>query len=278
MSHPLSSSNALGSTAALPGIPSVAGTRSFRETLPAAIHAEWIKLWSLRSTWILLAFSLLAGTIMSWASGRFGSGDEVYSVETAWFYWTVVSAVMAAAVGVLLFTADLQHGVVAGMLTAQPVRWVIVAAKVVVVGAFGLVFSFAGVIAGIGGASMSGLPLGSATGIATAVPWAMGYTVLAALLGLGVGMLLRSSAIAIAGILIWGLVIEMMLTLFLPVEIARFLPFLAGDRMLAVPSPGLNAEAVAVELSRFEGALVLGTYVALLLLAGMLVFRRRDVA
>ena len=41
---------------------------------------------------------------------------------------------------------------------------------------------------------------------------------------------------------------------------------------------GLNAEAVAVELSRFEGALVLGTYVTLLMLAGMLLFNRRDVA
>ena len=277
MSHPLSSSTAPGSTAALTGMPSLAASRSFRGTLPAAIHAEWIKLWSLRSTWILLAFNLLAGTIMSWAVGRF-AGEEGSSVETAWFYWTVLSAVMAAAVGVLVFTADLQHGVMAGMLTVRPVRWVIVAAKVVVVGALGLVLGFTAVIAGIGGASLSGIPVGSAGEIATGVLWALGYTVLAALLGLAVGLLLRSSAIAIAGVLMWGFLIEMLLTLFLPVEIARFLPFLAGDRMLAVPSPGLNAEAVAVELSRFEGALVLGTYVTLLLLAGMLVFNRRDVA
>jgi hypothetical protein len=277
MSHPLSSSSAQGSPAVLTGMPSGAKARSFRGTLPAAIHAEWIKLWSLRSTWILLAFNLLAGTIMSWAVGMF-SGEEASSVGTAWFYWTVISAVMAAAVGVLVFTADLQHGVLAGMLTAQSVRWVILAAKVVGVGAFGLVLGVTAVIAGIGGASMSGIPIGSAGAIATGVLWALGYTVLAALLGLGVGVLVRSSAIAIAGVLIWGFMIEMLLTLFLPVEIARFLPFLAGDRMLAVPSPGLNAEAVAVELSRFEGALVLGTYVALLMLAGTLVFNRRDVA
>lgn len=277
MSLPLSSSNALNSTAALTGRPAVAAPGAFRRTLPAAIHAEWIKLWSLRSTWILLVFNLLAGTTMSWATGRFGSGEEVYSVETAWFYWTVVSAVLAAAVGVLVFTADLQHGVVAGMLTAQPARWVIVVAKVVVVAAFGLVLSVAGIIAGIAGASVSGLPIGSTSAIAADVPWAMGYTVLAALLGLGVGLLVRSTAVAIAGVMIWGYVIEMLLTLFLPVEIARFLPFLAGDRMLDVPSPGLNAEAVAFELSRFEGALVLGSWVALLLLAGMLLFQRRDV-
>ena len=250
------------------------GNESFR-ALTGALHSEWIKLTSLRSSLVMLLIVGIAGLVVSWAVASF-SGEEVSSVETAWFYWTPVVAVLAAVVGVQLFTADLQHGAMSAMLVVQPSRRIVVLAKVGVAAIAGLLLGTLSVVAGVVGAAASGVEWGDTSNIVANIPWALGYTTLSALLGLGMGLLLRSGAIAIAGVLIWGLVIEGLLALFLPAEIGRFLPFLAGDRMLALESEFLNTGAAAVQLTQYEGALVLAGYALLLLVAGALSFHRRD--
>ena len=258
--------------------PSPMRTRTLADdvaALPGTIHSEWIKLVSLRSTYVIGLFTLIVGLVVSWAVATFPSSDVV-SVETAWFYWTAVSAVLAAVVGVMIFTADVQHGGLPIMLTVQPERWIIVLAKAVLALGAGLVLGTVSASAGIAGAALSGIEWGSWSAIAEGIPWALGYTALTALLGLGVGLIARSSALAIAGVLIWGLLIEGLLALFLPAEIGRFLPFLAGDRMLAFDSAVLNPESATVMLTRAEGALVLAGYAALLLIVGTVSFSRRD--
>jgi hypothetical protein len=260
--------------------PSPMKTRTFADdvaTLPGTIRAEWIKLISLRSTSVIGLFTLIVGLVVSWAVATFPPSDVV-SVETAWFYWTAPSAVLASVVGVMIFTADVQHGGLPIMLTVQPERWIIVVAKVVIVLLAGLMLGTVSATSGIVGAALSGIEWGSWSAIAEGLPWALGYTALTALLGLGVGLLARSSALAIAGVLIWGLLIEGLLALFLPTEVSRFLPFLAGDRMLAFDSIGMNSESTTGLLTRAEGALVLAGYAVLLLIAGTVSFSRRDVA
>lgn len=258
--------------------PSPMRTRTLADdvaALPGTIHSEWIKLVSLRSTYVIGLFTLIVGLVVSWAVATFPSNDVV-SVETAWFYWTAVSAVLAAVVGVMIFTADVQHGGLPIMLTVQPERWIIVLAKAVLALLAGLVLGTVSASAGIAGAALSGIEWGSWSAIAKGIPWALGYTALTALLGLGVGLIARSSALAIAGVLIWGLLIEGLLVLFLPAEIGRFLPFLAGDRMLDFDSAVLSPDSATVLLTRAEGALVLAGYAALLLIVGTVSVSRRD--
>jgi ABC-2 type transport system permease protein len=250
------------------------GNERFR-ALTGALHSEWIKVTSLRSSLVMLLIVGIAGLVVSWAVASF-SGEGASSVETAWFYWTPVVAVLAAVVGVQLFTADLQHGAMSAMLVVQPSRPIVVLAKVGVAAIAGLLLGALSVVAGVVGAAASGVGWGDASNIVTNVPWALGYTMLSALLGLGMGLLIRSGAIAIAGVLIWGLIIEGLLALFLPAEIGRFLPFLAGDRMLAIESQFNDTGAAAVRLTQYEGALVLAGYALLLLVAGALSFHRRD--
>lgn len=275
MPHPILSSDTLAAENPFPVVSPGATARSARSSLSGAIHAEWIKLWSLRSTWIILAFVFAAGMPIIWAVARFSS-DEATTIASTWFYWTAVSAVLASVVGVLVFTADVQHGVMPVTMTAQPARPVIVAAKVVVAAAIGSIFGMVSATAGILGALLASVPWGSAGDVAGGVPWAIAYTTLTALFGLGVGVLVRSTAFAIAGVLIWGYVIEGLLTFVLPADANRFLPFLAGDQMLAYGSPGITSDAAV--LSRAEGGLVLGAYVLATLLAGAFSFSRRDAA
>jgi hypothetical protein len=250
------------------------GNERFR-ALTGALHSEGIKVTSLRSSLVMLLIVGIAGLVVSWAVASF-SGDEVSSVETAWFFWTPVVAVLAAVVGVQLFTADLQHGAMSAMLVVQPSRRIVVLAKVGVAAIAGLLLGTLSVVAGVVGAAASGVEWGDISNIVANIPWALGYTALSALLGLGMGLLIRSGAIAIAGVLIWGLVIEGLLALFLPPEIGRFLPFLAGDRMVDLESDFLNTGDAAVQLTQYEGALVLAGYALLLLVAGGLSFHRRD--
>jgi ABC-2 type transport system permease protein len=250
------------------------GSERFR-ALPGALRSEWIKLTSLRSSLVLLLFVAIAGAVVSWAMASF-AGYEVSSVETGWFLWTPVVAVLAAVAGVRLFTADLQHGISA-MLVMQPSRGVVVLAKVGAAAFAGFVLGAAGVVAGVVGSAAAGVEWGDTSNIVANIPWALGYTTLSALFGLGVGLLIRSGAIAIASVLIWGLIIEGLLAMVIPAEYGRYLPFLAGDRMVALESEFLNTGDAGMKLTQAEGALVLAGYALVLLVAGALSFRRRDV-
>jgi ABC-type transport system involved in multi-copper enzyme maturation permease subunit len=266
------------SAATVPLVESRVGEGNERlRALTGALSSEWIKLTSLRSSLAMVLIVGIAGLVVSWAVASF-SGEGASSVETAWFYWTPVVAVLAAVAGVQLFAADLQHGSMSAMLVVQPSRRIVVLAKVGVAAIVGLILGTLSVAAGIVGAAASGVEWGDTANIVTNIPWALGYTMLSALLGLGVGLLLRSGAAAIAGVLIWGLIVEGVLALFLPAEISRFLPFLAGDRMLAVESQFIDTGSGGVQLTQVEGALVLAGYALLVLIAGALSFHRRDVS
>ena len=96
--------------------------------LPAAVRSEWIKLSSLRSTGVVTASAGLLGGLTALAVATFVT-DEVLYVSDVFVYSTILTAVLAAMTGLLLFTSEPQHGTLAGTLAAQPARWVVVTAK-----------------------------------------------------------------------------------------------------------------------------------------------------
>lgn len=244
--------------------------------IPAALKSEWIKLTTVRSTQVMLGLNVAAGLVVSWAVATFGTDEVLYVSESA-FFWTVVVAIVVAVAGVLAFTSEVQHGTLAAALTAQPARWVLATAKVAMTVAFGLGMAVAGIAAGTAGSLLGGLEIGDTSTMVTSTMWAVLYTSLAAVLGVGLGMIVRQSAIAVSGLLVWSFLIEGLLNLFLPARVSRFLPFLAGDRILAVDSADMNPDAMAVALSRAEGGLVFAGYALLAVSIGTVLLYRRDV-
>ncbi len=244
--------------------------------IPAALKSEWIKLISVRSTQVMLGLNVLLGLLVSWAVARFGP-DEALTVSEGAFYWMVMVAIVVAVAGVLVFTSEVQHGTLAAALTAQPARWVLAAAKVAIVIAFGLGMAVAGIAAGFAGSLLGGLDVGDTSVMVTSTMWAVLYTSLAAVLGVGLGMILRHGAIAVSGLLVWSFLFESLLDLFLPVRVSRFLPFLAGNRLIAIDFSELDPEAWAVALSRAEGGLVFAAYALLAVSIGTVLLYRRDV-
>ncbi len=89
-------------------------------------------------------------------------------------------------------------------------------------------------------------------------------------------MVVRNSTAAISGFLVWGFVLENLFRLFLAEEAARFLPFVAGNHLLAYANDLESPHALAIALTRPENALVFAGYAVAALVAGSILMYRRD--
>ncbi len=244
-------------------------------TLPAALRSEYIKLTSLRSNTAIAVLTGLIGLFATWATAALVK-DEVLVVSDVFVYSTFLTAVIAAITAILSITSEVQYGTWTAALTAQPARWVLVAAKTVMAVRIGLVLGVIGMVAGTAGAVLGGLDAGDTGSMISTAAWALVFTATAAVLGLGVGLIVRHSAAAISGLIVWWLVMENLLWAFLPETVSRFLPFYAGGAVLGVEIDTTTPETIAVALSRTQDALVFGGYAAVALLVGTILLYRRD--
>jgi ABC-2 type transport system permease protein len=256
------------------GGPSTRTRRGDGRAVVQALRSEAIKAVTVRAMPAIVGFALIGGLAVSWSVSTFVT-DRVQYVADVGFLWTGVTSMLAAIAGVLLFGSEVQHGTLASTLTARPARWIVVLAKSVVAGAAGLLVGLAGLAAGFGGALLAGLDTGDTSSVGGTIAWALLFTTLSAVLGLGISMVVRNSTAAIGGLLVWGFVVENLFRLFLADEVARFLPFVAGNHLLS-DSGSDSPAALAVALTRPENALVFGAYTVLAIVIGTVLLYRRD--
>jgi ABC-2 type transport system permease protein len=256
--------------------PSLTISRRRVAQLPAVLRSEWIKSTTVRTNKTLLAAAAVVGLLTSWATAMFVTQEGMTAPEVATGA-TAFTAVLAAIAGILLFTAEAQHGTLAGALTAQPARWPLVAGKTVAATGLGLALAVVGLLAGFAGALAGGLEVGDTSGVPSAVAWALLYVCGSAVLGLGVGMVVRHSAGAVSGLLVWWLVVEGIIVQFAPGEVVRFVPFDTGWRSLGIESDFDVPEVVANGLSNPLHAAIFWGYVLAALVIGAVLVHRRDV-
>lgn len=203
-------------TATLNPIPSaaprervVAGRLSF----DGVLRGEWIKLLSLRSIrWsiaIMLLLSWGGAVLLSFAmtGSDMVSADAMPSliVQSASF-GSVFTVLIMGVLGVLSITSEYASGLILSSLSAVPGRTPLLAAKALVVAALGL---GVGALSTFGGALIAAVIFGAdgftALGDPSVLVSLLGttlYLTLAALLSLGFGALLRSSAGAISVVVV----------------------------------------------------------------------------
>jgi ABC-2 type transport system permease protein len=248
--------------------------------LPAALRSEWIKVRSLRSTPGLLAAVTVIGVLLSWILATFVKTDPdthlPFTIGKTFVFSTWLTMVLAIVMGAVSITSEVQHGTLATAVTTQPARWVIVAAKAVVGSGLGLAMGVLGMAAGLGGAVIGGLEAGDTSGSLATAGWGLALTTLAPMLGLGIGMIVRHSAGAITGVLVWALVIENLIKGFAPANLTRFMPFSAAAGLLNIKTAGDNAETLAAGLTRLQDAFVFSGYIAVALAIGTALLYRRD--
>jgi ABC-2 type transport system permease protein len=264
-------------------------TTTHRQTLGRAIGSEWIKLRTLRSTWIGMGALVLLwvglGAIASAVStgsvttgeegGGFVSGDPLRTVLTADFAAVLLVGVLGAQAGAREYGSRM----ILATIAAVPRRWQVVVSKVIVLTGVLLPTALIGVLAAFG-VGMAILSAGDKATVALtdddvlrSVLGMAGYLTAVALMGLGLGVLLRSVAGSI-GVLIGGvMVLPTLAGALLPASldsVLKFLPSSAGAAFTTVMGAGDEV------LGATAGALVLTAWVAVTLGASVLVITRRD--
>jgi len=255
--------------------PAVRGTADDLRALPLALRSEWIKLAALRANRAILALTALAGGLVAYALSTTATDARLTAGEL-FIYPLPLVAMLAAVAGILLFTGEAQHGTLTVTLATRPARWVVVAAKTTTAAAVGLALGATGMVAGFAGAALGGVDLGPGSALTSRALWALLYLALAALIGLGVGMVVRHSAAATTGLLLWSFVIESLFAPALPEGVRHALPFSAGYRLLDA-GPDFEAPvAIAHQLARPAYALIFAGYALASLAVGTVLLYRRD--
>jgi ABC-2 type transport system permease protein len=268
----------------LHAIPKDAGVRFSR-----VIRSEFIKLRTLRSTWILLGSMLVLfiafGAIAALAStGQINDGrggppralglDPVTTVLTGAGFALLVMAVF----GVLSGAREYGSGMIRTTLAFVPKRLPVLWAKVLVLIAFVLPVA---ILAGIG-AFYLGMAVLSAAGEATVslgdstaqrvLIGTAGYITGMAIIGLALGMAMRSMPGAIATVIGGVLILPALLTALLPESWRSVLKYLPSNA--AAPFTEVNVRVDMLAL--VPGIAVFVAWVVVSIAVAAWLFARRD--
>lgn len=251
--------------------------RDDRRAVAAALCSEWIKLTALRANKVILALTAaLSAVIAGGLAATASPADPALPASELFIYPLPLVAMLAAVAGILMFTSEAQHGTLAVILAARPARWVVVAAKTVTAAGVGLALGVTGMAAGFAGSAIGGAQLGGGSHLVTRALWASLYIVLAALVGLGVGMIVRHTAAAITGLLLWSFVVESLFAPLLPDGVLHLLPFSAGYRLLDAGSQFEAPVVITDQLARPAYAAIFAGYAVIGLTVGVALLYRRD--
>jgi ABC-2 type transport system permease protein len=238
------------------------------------LRSEWIKLFSTRTTWVMIGVGLLiealfAGLYVGLVSLN-DLGDPL-EVTTG----TGLLLVMMLVLGVLIITTEFRHGTSSSTFLASPRRWPVLAAKLGVGLAVGIVAGLLFVLVNGGLA----LPLlshreGHLPATHDLVRIYTGVTISMALIcafGVGVGAIVRNQV---------GAIITAIAFFFILSPLPELLPGSIGDYFPAQAIGSLHGLAQETEdgLSQVAGGLVLAAWSLGLVAIGTLLICRRDVA
>ena len=239
----------------------------------SSLRSEWIKLRSVRATWILLGVgligeALLASLVPALASARdLSSGDDVRGVLTG----TGLLFTMVLVLGVLAMTNEYRHRTANWTFTTEPSRSRVVVAKLAMAAALGLAAGllFVGVNAGLALTILNarGIPLPPTSDIVSSYAGSISAMVLSAALGVGVGAVVRHQVGAVVGSIAVFYVLSP-------------LALLLGDAGSYFPAQAVQALQRSTGehlLDPLLGGLVLAAYVAAFAVTGTLLVRRADV-
>jgi ABC-2 type transport system permease protein len=261
------------------------GARPWRAGLRQAVRAEWTKLFSLRSTkWTLLitAAGALLVTYLSTRSALHHPAGwyQGFDPTNQSLAGLAVGSLAIGILGVLSISGEYGTGTIRSSLAALPRRGVLLTAKVVVVGlctlvigeALSFIVFFEGQAVLSGGAPTATL---GQPGVLRAVALSGAFLALFALLGLGLGTVIRHTAGAIGAIGAFGAFAGF--TLLAPVllhsiseSISRYAPELIFANSVAAIVPQGNSLSVTI------GVVVMLTYCVAALGLGALLLDRRD--
>lgn len=249
-------------------------------TFGRVVRAEWIKLRTLRSSWLGLAAAALMllafAAIFAYTTSTATSVAPEDALPESPLQGYLLVQLIIGVLGASFVTSEYATGMIKATFAAVPTRLPVLAAKAGVLGAVGvasmtvmsvLAFLLAQPI--LGSSSQASLEDGT---VLRAVLGAGVYLGLVALIGTASGWIIRSTAGAIGALTALLFVVPGLATL-LPESfqgVTKYLPSNAGQALMStVPTDALLTPAV--------GLGVLGLWIAVPLAVAAVLVRRRDV-
>jgi hypothetical protein len=242
-----------------------------------AARMEWVKLWSLRSTWWTLAITFAGAVGMAAVVGagtKNASGDLTNNALAG----VIPGMLTIGVLGVVVMTGEYSSGAIRSTLAAVPDRRLLLAAKTAVYGASVLVLGEAGAFLAFlaGGAALPARvppPSLGQPGVLRAVVLTGVGLCLIGLLGLGIGAIVRHTAAAIA-VLVGGVFVVAQFIVAIARPVIGYVPIsIVGASLSAVKPQG---DAHHHILSPWSGLAMLCLYAAVVLGAGAWLLVRRD--
>jgi hypothetical protein len=241
---------------------------------------EWIKLRSLRSTWLTLAIAVAASAGIALAIGSSSSSSSSTASGGTFvgnaLVGMLIGVLLIGVVGVLAMTSEYTSGTIRATFAAAPRRLRVLAAKAAVVGAVALITGeaaaflsfFAGCMALRHGITAPAL---SQPGVLRAIVLTGASLSLIGLFGLGLGAIIRHTAAAIT-------VVAVIVCAGGPLNLAirPYLPIYIVSHSLSATTPLCRSGAASCWLSAWSGLGMLAIYAAIALALGALILAWRD--
>lgn len=253
------------------------------------LKTEFLKLAYLRSIWILLIIAGMFGALntvaTAFALDSNASAFGLPSTETtagvdAVYANSVASYVFALIIGILMFTSEFKHGTAIATFLITPKRNLVLIAKILAGAISGLIVQLVSFTCAI----FAGyLYLTAQTNSADPSPgkW-LSYLGTASLsgavlgvVGIGIGALIRNQAVAITSSILWLLIVEGLVTAFLP-EIGKYLMSgaITGMLQIEVGPNDFNLDSSSYLSAGMSTLLLIGYGVAFAVIATMTTIKR----
>ncbi|MEU1044060.1 ABC transporter permease [Streptomyces sp. NPDC005897] len=263
------------------------GRRAGRATFWNSLRAEWIKIRTMRSTLYVVLGTLVIGAGIATLVGS-SAGEEFAAMSAAdkltfdplslSLRGYMMAQVTIALLGGMVMTAEYGSRTMVSTLAAVPHRSRVLGAKAVVLGAVsflaGLLFTFIGFLAGQAALKSAGVPhlmLSNPTAWRGILGGAL-FLTLAALMGLALGTLIRSTTATVTTLFAAFLIVPAFGPAFpglLSDWTTKYWPPSAGGQIMT----GYQDPAL---MQPWPGLAVMAGCVVLLLTGAFLAFRKRD--
>jgi ABC-2 type transport system permease protein len=208
-------------------LPRLVPRAGFRNSL----RSEWIKLWSVRSTWWTLIALVVIGagltTLLCWGNADWLASDDADESPGSFITWgMMIAPVCAVIIGVLAVTSEYGTGMIRTTLAATPSRGRVMAAKSLVVAGVMFVAGTATALLGYVGGNYfldrEGIGMALEGDVARAMYGSGLFMAGIALFSMAFGFLVRHTAAAISIVLALLFVVGNMVML-IPGEIGELI-------------------------------------------------------
>ncbi|HEY0000425.1 MAG TPA: hypothetical protein VGB74_08220 [Actinoplanes sp.] len=238
------------------------------------MRAEWLKLRTTRSPWLLLSASL--ATIIVGVSGlmaRIDNPGDPVTQQRAIAHLGLVS-LFTLVLGITATAGEHRHRTISDTYLAVPQRHRVVWAKLAVYTAAGIVSGIAAAAGALATTAIWLVARGFSLDLASTDLWltvagGIAWNAAFAAIGIGVGALITNQNAAIATALAWLALVEGLVGQLIG-DAQRWLPFALGSALDRLPT-------VTDGPVQWQAGLALGAYAAAFAVAAVLTSVRRDV-